>query len=299
MKNILVIKLSALGDFIQALGPMQAIRKAYPDAKITILTTKPFVSFAEKSGYFNDVIVDERPRFYQLGKWFDLKSKLSAATYDDVFDLQNNSRVRKYYRPLLQKGFVWHSILNELERKEHASIRHKKILERAGISDVPLDQMEWAGQDTDLKALGVAAPYVLIVPGCDPTRPEKRWPAERYASIAQYFADKAIQPVIIGTKDEAKEAEIIKSACADALSLIGKTSLFDIPALGREAAMAVGNDTGPMHMIGPTGCKTLVLFSYASDPVKHAPVGADIKTLRKPELKSLTVDEVVQTIADW
>ena len=64
--------------------------------------------------------------------------------------------------------------------------------------------MEWAGQDTDIKALGVAAPYVLIVPGCDPTRPEKRWPAERYASIAQYFADKAIPatppPTIIHSK---------------------------------------------------------------------------------------------------
>jgi hypothetical protein len=40
--RILVIKLSALGDFIQATGPMKAIRTHHPDARITLLTTAPF-----------------------------------------------------------------------------------------------------------------------------------------------------------------------------------------------------------------------------------------------------------------
>ena len=49
MKNILVIKLGALGDFIQALGQMKAIRSHNPESKIKLLTTKPFQAFAEKS----------------------------------------------------------------------------------------------------------------------------------------------------------------------------------------------------------------------------------------------------------
>ncbi|MEP0337122.1 MAG: lipopolysaccharide heptosyltransferase family protein, partial [Alphaproteobacteria bacterium] len=40
-RNILVIKLSALGDFVQALGPMQAIRAHHPGARVDLLTTPP------------------------------------------------------------------------------------------------------------------------------------------------------------------------------------------------------------------------------------------------------------------
>ena len=60
-EKILVIKLGALGDFIQALGPMAAIRKHHPDAHITILTTKPFENFAKDCGYFDEIWLDERP----------------------------------------------------------------------------------------------------------------------------------------------------------------------------------------------------------------------------------------------
>ncbi|SVC64277.1 uncharacterized protein METZ01_LOCUS317131, partial [marine metagenome] len=50
--GILVIKLGALGDFIQACGPFKAIREHHSGAKITLLTTKPFASIAVASNYF-------------------------------------------------------------------------------------------------------------------------------------------------------------------------------------------------------------------------------------------------------
>ncbi len=60
-KKILIIKLSALGDFVLALAAMKKIREAHPDAHITLLTTPPFEALAKASPYFNAVITDGRP----------------------------------------------------------------------------------------------------------------------------------------------------------------------------------------------------------------------------------------------
>lgn len=296
--NILVIKLSALGDFIQALGPMKAIRHHHKDAHITLLTTKPFHSFATESGYADTIIIDVRPKWYDIGAWLKLKKELNQKSYTRVYDLQNNGRVRKY-KKLIKQPFDWFSIQTKADRQEHASTRHKKILKRAGIEKVSFDTLDWAGKETDITRLGANPPFALIAPGCDPSRPEKRWPAIFYGEIAQALVQNDIQPVIIGTQAEAKEAQIIQEACPMAINLIDQTSLFDIPALARAAICAVGNDTGPMHIIGPTGCPTLVLFSFASDPAKHSPIGRNIKSLRTQDLEDMPVSMVWSGMEQW
>lgn len=60
-ERILVIKLGALGDFVQAMGPAAAIRAHHERAEITLLTTAPFVELARAAPYFDRIWVDERP----------------------------------------------------------------------------------------------------------------------------------------------------------------------------------------------------------------------------------------------
>ncbi|HCE23951.1 MAG TPA: ADP-heptose--LPS heptosyltransferase, partial [Hyphomonas sp.] len=59
--NVLVIKLSALGDFVLALGAMKAVREMHPKARITLLTTPFFKEFAELCPYVDAVETDGRP----------------------------------------------------------------------------------------------------------------------------------------------------------------------------------------------------------------------------------------------
>ena len=65
-QRILVIKLSALGDFVQATGPMKAIRTAHPGARITLLTTAPYVAMGQATGWFDEVWSDGRPDWSDL-----------------------------------------------------------------------------------------------------------------------------------------------------------------------------------------------------------------------------------------
>src|SRR5690606_27850998 len=99
-RKILVIKLGALGDFVQALGPVAAIRRHHPHAHITLMTTKPFLELAQASGYFDVIWIDEKPKWHQAGKWLSLRNHLNDLAFDRVYDLQNNDRTGLYFRLL-------------------------------------------------------------------------------------------------------------------------------------------------------------------------------------------------------
>jgi len=82
----------------------------------------------------------------------------------------------------------------------------------------------------------------------------------------------------------------------EGVNLGGKTSFEEIAVLARMALGAIGNDTGPMHLIAASGAPSLVLFSSESDPDLCAPrpgaQGGKVAVLRKPDLVALSVSEV-------
>lgn len=292
-EKILVIKLSALGDFIQNLGLMRAIRNHHKDARITLLTTKPYKNIGEACGYFDDVIIDPRPKFYQLGKWLNLKKKLNNGQFAKAYDLQINDRTALYYK-LFKTKPDWIGQLDKDNRDKSgmAFYRHQKMLKNAGIHGAEIDKMEW--MKDDIAHFQLKSPYALIVPGCAPTRPEKRWPTAHYFALCNALVAKNIQPVLIGTQDEADILNEIAQNCPDALNLLNQTKLFDIAPLARNAQIAIGNDTGPMHIIGPTNCPSIILFSGHSDPKRHAPLGDNVQTIQKDEIADISVDQILK-----
>jgi len=299
LKNILVIKLSAMGDFILALGAMEAIRRKHPQAKITLLTTKPFVDLGKKSGYFDEIIETRRHNFFELGEWWKLISKLRKGCFDRVYDLQMNDRT-KIYRLFLQKKarLNWSGVIkgsnlfypNLQWRQMHGFDRHVEVLKYAGIEDVTYPDLSWMGSDID--HFNIKKPFVLLVPGSAPSRPGKRWPARRYGGLAKYLVRDGYTVVVLGTKDEQDVIERIKKICPEIHDLSGCTTLFDIAAFGHHAVGAIGNDTGPIHLISMTGCPTLALFSAYSDPAESAPRGADVKIIHTDDLEHLPLKDV-------
>ncbi len=293
----MIIKLSALGDFIQAMGPMAAIRKHHPNAHITLLTTKMFKVFGERAGYFDDIWIDSRPSTFDIGGWFALRKRFNSGQFTRVYDLQNNDRTCNYYRVMSPKP-EWVGIAKGASHRNtspdrtagHAFDGHCQTLGLAGISSVEVDDLSWI--EEDLSRFPLEKPYVIFVPGSAPQHPQKRWSQESYGALANILSDRGIQVVVLGTDAEKEVTSAIEAICPRVLNLTGQTSLFEIVVLAHGASGAIGNDTGPMHMIGPTGCPSLVLFSAHSNPLRHAPKGRCVKTLQKDELSNLSVDSV-------
>jgi ADP-heptose:LPS heptosyltransferase len=104
---------------------------------------------------------------------------------------------------------------------------------------------------------------------------------------------------VLGTAAEAPLAAAIQASCPDTLDLTGRTTIPDIAAIASRAALAVGNDTGPMHLAAAVGCPCLVLFSADSDPALTAPRGPGGTwpgVLRVADLADLTVDRVAEAL---
>ncbi len=302
--RILVIKLGALGDFLQAIGPMQAIRKAYPNARISLLTTAPFRKLADASGLFESILIDDRPGLWNVAAVLSLRAKLRAEKPDFVFDLQTSDR-SSFYRTLLwplkpgwsgiAKGCS-HPHDNPKRDFMHTVDRQAEQLRIAGIHDVALPDISFLANE---RPAGIDLPdrYVLLVPGGAPHRPDKRWPPENYGKLAGLLVEHGLVPVVLGAAAEQDAASVILDECPNAVSLVGKTSLLDIAGLASGAEGAVGNDTGPMHMIAAAGCPSVVLFSGASDPSLTAPRGPDTTVLQRDSLADLPLAEVAAALS--
>ena len=297
-----MIRLSALGDFVQSMGPFAAIRNHHPDARITLLTTKPFVGLAKASPYFDEVWVDHRPKPWDVPGMLRLRKMLRSAKFQMVYDLQTSERSTRYFH-LVHAGTPWSGIaanashLHDNPDRDHMHTldRQADQLRMAGIAETPLPDLSWVQRD--LRRFHLPQNFILLVPGGSAHRAGKRWPAERYAEIARRLGARGIASVLIGTEADKDATDEVLAGCKTAMSLLDHTEILDIPAIARLAWAALGNDTGPMHMAAAIGCRSVVLFSGESDPDLCAPRGR-VTILRKPDLAELEVDEVWDALTD-
>jgi ADP-heptose:LPS heptosyltransferase len=298
--RILVIRLSALGDFVLSFGPFAAIRAAWPGAEITLLTTRPFAELARRAPWFDRIEIDEKPAWWNIPALLLLRRKLRG--FDFVYDLQTSGRSSRYFR--LVGGAKWSGIAPGCSHPQsdpareamHTIERQRDQLRIAGIVDFPRPDLSWL---TDAALPDLPPRFALLVPGAAPTRPAKRWPVENFAALAQVLAERGQTPVVIGGKAEVDLARAIKSACPAAIDLTGQTSIPQIFAIAARAELAIGNDTGPMHIAASTGCRCVVLFSADSEPSMAAPRGPSGEwsvALREPVLADLPLSRVVAAL---
>jgi ADP-heptose:LPS heptosyltransferase len=293
-ENILVIKHGALGDIILATGPMKAIRDHHKETKLILLTTKAYAPLLEQSGWFDDIWIDPRPKVLQISKWWRLIKQLNSKPFSRVYDLQTSSR-SSLYLTFFQNNLEWSGIAKAASHQHdtphrtssHTIDRQKEQLAIAGIDDVPAPDISWLSDDID--TIKPDIPYILVIPGGSAHRPEKRWPVEHYIDFIQSLS---YQAILIGTGAEAELLEQISNACSNAMNLCNQTNVGHIAELARHAKYAVGNDTGPMHIIAATGCRSVVLFSDASNPDLCAPRGEHVTILQQADLADLAVESV-------
>ena len=302
-QRILVIRLSAFGNIVLSLRPFGAIRAHHREARITALTTPTYASWFATMPYFDEVLTDSRPPWWDLPGLLRLRRLLVEGRFDRVYDLQTSGRSSRYYRifPAGRKP-EWSGIapgashLDQAEDRNrvHDMDRQLNQLRQAGITHFPPLDLSWCRGD--VARFGLPGRIALLVPGSSPHRPLKRWPLPAYAALAEALRARGLTPVVLGSSPERVLAEGIPAA----VDLTGQTTAGDIADLARAAAVAVGNDTGPMHLVAAAGCSSVVLFSRESDPALVAPRGPDARqdvvVLRRPMLRDLPVEEVLAAL---
>ena len=219
--------------------------------------------------------------------------------------MQTSQRSSLYHKFFIGKDIEWSGISygcshpdNNSERnKIHTIERHQYQLKEIGIRNVKLSNFSWV---KDKKKFKIKKPYVLFSPGASSHRIKKKWPEINYVKLAKIFIKKGITPVVLGNTEDKKIVDFICMNTNGCINLLNKTEIEDLCVLARNAKLAIGNDTGPMHVFTMNGCNSLVLFSDDSNPIRCAPRAINkrkiVKIIQKNDLRNLTTDEVINSL---
>ena len=337
-KNILVIKPSALGDIVLALPALSALRRSFPQARISWLVRPEFAPLLEDHPHLTQTILFDRRL---LGKaWYQpramrglvaLVRQLRHSRFDAVVDLQGLFRTaclawltgcpRRFGMANAREGaslFYTHKVPQTPECI-HLVDYYLKVVKEMGASDLRVEFVLGSGAASGaavkrlLAQQGVGPDgYVVLVPAS--SDPDKCWPAERFATIADMIStEMGLAVVACGTAAEGRAIEEVQRFARTAVvNLAGRTSVPELVAVLRGARLVVSNDTGPGHMAAALGVPLVMLFSW-SNPARIAPYrrpqcmvarepfgrGGRIRS-HNPEhlVRTITVEEVCEKVRE-
>lgn len=274
-KNILLIKMSSLGDVLHTLPFAAELRKLYPEAKISWLVHPQFAGFVPDAPTIDEVIYFDKKKFNSMGladkyKYFcEMKELLQSKHFDLVLDMQGlfKSAVlaaisgcdeRLGYCELREGSGLISKAITGAHSKDHVIERYLDVARYLG-ADVPVGELDFPMPNLDketvsvqeklvAKGMDITADYVVVVPGARWWT--KEWPVEHYAKLAQMICDDGHKYVVLagGPDDADKGAKIKALSNSDyVIDMTGQTSLRELAALIKGCKVYISADTGPLH----------------------------------------------------
>lgn len=295
IKNILVVKLSAIGDVIHALPVSYALKETFPEAKVTWVVEPPAYDLLTNNPYIDNIIVFEKKNFKSIGGFLKnlpaFSSELKKIKYDVALDLQGlgksaaiaylsgaplkfgccNMRELSHWvsKPVCGPNQNGHIVERYLDVVRALGCKVEKVVFPMVITEKEADI---AGKLMRQAGMDMKNPYVVLAVGAN--WPNKRWPVKLYAELVDYLYSKEIIPVVIGggVVDDRLIAEISEKAEIPPVDLVGKTTLKQLAYIIQNAKAIVGGDTGPMHLAAGLG-KPVVALMGPTDTNRNGPYG--------------------------
>lgn len=303
-RGITIVRLSARGDVMFATPIIRALRKRYPDARLTWVVEKAASDVVRHHPGLDEVIVwrrDEWKEFIRRGRigalWQAFRAfrrRLRAHPCDLAIDMQGLSR----------SGWVtWLSgapVRVGLGSKEGSSLlmthRYPTGIHIAEMSGEPRRMADWLGLDTSdfsldlhldpevlagadaaLARAGVSGPFILLVPFT--TRPWKHWLESRWAALARRMkAEFGLPVVLVGGPADRTAADRILAEAGDAVvDLVGRTSLGEAVGVVSRAGLVVGVDTALTHAAHGFERPTICVFGPAGYSAAPTPMARMVR----------------------
>jgi len=283
--NILIVRLSALGDIVHAIPAAAALRRAFPAARIDWLLDARHRDIVDLVTAVDRVVTVRRST---LGGWTQVLRELRATRYDVALDFQGLVKSAVLARGSGARrvaGFsLWHlrektarPFYTSAEDAEggHAILKNLRLLRSLGVDDLriefPLAPVDSPALHTLRRSIGDGR-FALINPGA--AWPNKRWPPERYGALAATIREQiGLVPTVLWGPGEETLAQAVVAASREAAILAPPTTVRDIVALSRAADLFVAGDTGPLHIAMAVGTPTVSLFG-PTDPMRNGPWSA-------------------------
>ena len=283
LKNILIVKLSAIGDVIHALPVSHAIKKTFPDAKITWVVEPPALEIVKMNPCVDNIILFHKKDFRSFmgfaKKFIPFRREIQDQYYDAVLDLQGlfkSAAIAFFAKSDIKLGIC---DMRELSGKISKPVVGDHC--RGHIVDRYLDTAKAIGCEIDevkfpleipeaeeIKAKEVfqraggnlEVPYVIFVIGAN--WPNKRWSIDHFALLSDWLYNMNVMPVFVGNGpvDEQRAADIEAMIEIPPINLVNKTNWAQLASLIKNSRLVIGGDTGAVHLAAALGTRTLMLM---------------------------------------
>jgi len=305
IQRIVVRGTNWVGDAVMGVPALRRLRQLFPNAHIT-LVVRPWAEglFAD-ADFLNALITYERKSWRsvleQAQMWREQKFDL-AVLFQNAFEaalipflarvswrigyatdgrkiLLTHALALPPRRSAEHEIFYYLNIVREIERM----LGHPPAAVEPAYSLTVSEQRQLSAVD---KLVGFGARQeritVALCPGSINSR-AKRWPAERYAELAdRLIKEQGADVLLIGSDGERDVARQVKQHMTQQpLNLTGKTTLADTVAILSVVDLVVTNDTGPAHIASALGRPTLVVFG-PTNPLTTRPYGPSAEIIREP-----------------
>ena len=294
MKNVLIVKLSSIGDVIHALPVSYAIKETFPDSRLTWVVEKAAYSLLEDNPCVDRLIVfkKEEMRSSFGGLWRNfvlLRRELKAEKYDVSLDLQGLFKSAAIVSVADAKTKLGTCDMRELSDKVSKRIvgEHKdghiveRYLDVARAMGCCVEKVcfpvEVSERNRKIAAMVLERSgfrsgnrYAVLVVGA--SWRTKCWDSNSFAVFADWLYEQKIVPVLAGSGvvEEQAAREIEHFAEVPPVNVVGKLNLAQLAYVMRNAALVVGSDTGPTHLGAGLETKTIMLMG----PTKPFRTGA-------------------------
>jgi len=309
MKKILFIKLSAIGDVVQTLPALEAIKKTFPDSEIDWVVEEAAAGILEGHPLIRRLMVARRKTWVAMlarPKTFlrGLRSirgflkELRSVQYDIAIDFQGllkSGIIIGLSRAERKIGFdrtreLSYLFLNErlpaYDIEKHALERYLDVAKYLGAGDLspactlPIERERAIMEERLAQIVRPGSGLVVINPMA--RWQTKLWQEEKFALLAdRLIAERGATVIFTGAAgDREVIARIMAKMAGRALNWAGSTSLKDTAALAALADLFITTDTGPMHLAAAAGGRVVALFGPTA-PWRTGPHGRGHIVVRK------------------
>ena len=290
-KNILVIKMSSLGDVLHALPTLYALRQNCPDARIVWAVHEQFAPVLPGRPYIDEVIYVDKKRLKSLSYWKELRRTLHAFHFDVSFDLQglaksavvaflSGARERYGYWEMREGSFLISKGLTGPHKYDHVIERYLDTIRVLGgrvdavefpLPDICGEKQAWRQR---LAADGLTGPYVAIVPGARWN--VKEWPLSHWQAFLQRLTASGMAAVLLGSGDDVPKGKALKDhdSSGRVFDYTGRTDLRQLMAAIAESTLYISADTGPLHIANALKKELIALFGPTC-PQRTGPYGGN------------------------
>ena len=307
--NILIVKLSAIGDVVHTLPSLASLRKLYPEAHISWVIEEASSDIIKSHPHLDRVIISRRKQWvadlkklHNVGKTIaEIRSFIAAIRerkYDLIIDLHglfkssmivllSGGKRKLGYDSMqeLSRLFLNERIFEDMEK--HAVDRYLDFIRYLGTDiDNPEFYIPVKGEnkirvETLLKANGIDInePFVTINPVA--FWDTKLWEDNKFARLCDRITDELKQKVVFtGSKGHGSIERIRSMMTFPSVNLEGQTTLRDLAYLYRLSGLLITTDSGPMHIAAAMNTRTVALFG-PTDPLRTGPYGKGHIVVRK------------------